>query len=120
MGRPTAMGSGLLERETELERVAALLAGTHAGQGKVLVISGEAGIGKTSLLDTARTEAGRDGGLGVLSARGAELERDFPFGVARQLFEPALARLEESERGRLLEGPAEPAAPLVTGAAPRP
>lgn len=77
------------------------------------MISGEAGIGKSSLLQAAKVEA-RAGGLLVLGGRGAELERDFAFGVVRQLFEPMLARAEPEDRKSLLEGPAQPAAQLVT------
>ena len=40
-----------------------------------------------------RDRAGHSG-IRVLSARGSELEREFAFGVVRQLFEPALADLE--------------------------
>ena len=46
----------------------------------------------------------------VVHARGTELERDFAFGVVRQLFEPALAEASESERADLLDGAAGVAA----------
>src|SRR5688500_12233353 len=49
----------------------------------------------------------------VLEARGGELEREFPFGVIRQLFEARLAEAGEEERAELLSGPAGLAAPLV-------
>ena len=42
----------------------------------------------------------------VLAARATELERDFPFALARQLFEPALAALDEPAREALFEGAA--------------
>ncbi len=42
----------------------------------------------------------------VLRSRGAELERDFAFGVVRQLFEPALAEASELERADLLQAAA--------------
>ena len=41
-----------------------------------------------------------------LGARGGELERDFPFGVARQLFEPLVASCADRERDQLLSGAA--------------
>ena len=55
-----------------------------------MVVERPPGIGKTALLAAAHTAAARSG-LRVLRSRGAELERDFAFGVVRQLFEPALA-----------------------------
>ena len=42
----------------------------------------------------------------VLAARATELERDFPFALVRQLFEPALAALDEPAREALFEGAA--------------
>jgi DNA-binding CsgD family transcriptional regulator/tetratricopeptide (TPR) repeat protein len=45
------MAGDLLERDQELATLAALLDETAAGQGRIAVISGEAGIGKTSLVE---------------------------------------------------------------------
>jgi hypothetical protein len=67
---------------------------------------GPAGIGKTQLLTEARERAGRS--MTVLGARASELERDFPYGVVRQLFEGLLADPARYERA--LSGAAEPAA----------
>ena len=47
--------------------------------------------------------AAADHGMRVLSARGTELERDFSFGVVRQLFEPVLVEADEHERANLLD-----------------
>jgi DNA-binding CsgD family transcriptional regulator/tetratricopeptide (TPR) repeat protein len=71
------------------------------------VVEGAPGIGKTRLLAVAR-RAARDQGMRELTARGAEIERDFPYGVVRQLLEPAVA----AEREQLLSGAAALAAPL--------
>ena len=49
------------------------------------------------LLDELRAAAEEDG-FRVLTARGSELEREFPFGVVRQLFEPALSDEEVRDR----------------------
>lgn len=94
---------GGLERESELARITDLLGGAHAGRGGLGLIAGPAGIGKTTLLRAAARHA-RDLGTTVLVARGAELEREFSFGVARQLFEPLLA--VGGEQSSLLEGAA--------------
>ena len=79
------------------------------GIAGLLLVQGPAGIGKSRLLAEARTLA-EERGLCVRSARGGELERDFPFGVVRQLFESQL--VEDSERSRLLSGAARAAAPV--------
>jgi hypothetical protein len=49
----------------------------------------------------------------VLRSRATELEREFAFGVVRQLFEPALVEASGSERTELLEGAAGVAADLL-------
>ena len=61
------------------------------------LVEGPAGIGKTRLLAEARVR-GQEAGARVLFARAGELERDFPFGVVRQLFEAALADPAVRER----------------------
>jgi MoxR-like ATPase len=66
--------------------VARVLEAARAGNGAGLLVEGPPGIGKTRLLGAARSLAA-DRTL-VLSARGSELERDFPFAVVRQLLEP--------------------------------
>lgn len=85
---PTVM---LLERDDEVEEMAAAPRDAGAGHGRVVLVEGEAGIGKTSLLHTAeRAAVGLDGVL-VARARGGELERDFAFGVVRQPLEPLVS-----------------------------
>jgi hypothetical protein len=49
----------------------------------------------------------------VLSARAAELERAFAFGVVRQLFEPVLRNMPADERELLLDGVAGLTRPLL-------
>lgn len=80
------MGEELLEREVELASLDALLAGAMAGRGGVAIVEGEAGLGKSRLLASARARA-EAAGMQALAARGSELERAFAFGVARQLLE---------------------------------
>ena len=102
----------LLERAEELAQVESALAEARSGRGTFMVIEGPAGIGKTALLAAARTAAA-DAGMRVLRARGAELEREFAFGVVRQLFEPQLADASELERAELLQAAAGVAAGLL-------
>jgi predicted ATPase len=93
----------LLDREGALASLDALLQGARAGYGRAVIVRGPAGIGKTRLLGELRRRAG-EGGLTTLTARGGELERDFPFGCVRQLFESLIRRDEQSEA--LLSGDA--------------
>ncbi|MGB7589135.1 MAG: AAA family ATPase [Solirubrobacterales bacterium] len=101
--------TALLEREDELATIEELLGAACGGGGGPLTIEGEAGAGKTSLLEaTVRLAAERE--MLVLRARGGEYERDFPYGVVRQLFEPLLS--DEPRRSELLTGNAALAAPV--------
>src|SRR5512133_2997930 len=122
--RPTNMKATvatgqLLERSEELARIESVLAAARSGQGTFVVVEGPAGIGKTALLAAVRTAAA-DGGMRVLRSRGTELERDFAFGVVRQLFEPPLAEASELERADLLQAAAGVAAGTLGLAGARP
>ncbi len=103
----------LLERAEELAAVDAAVASTQTGAGRLVVIEGSAGIGKTSLLAEGRARAAASG-LRVLYARASELEAAFSFGVVRQLLEPAVASLEPDDQSRLLGGAASQAARLFS------
>jgi DNA-binding CsgD family transcriptional regulator len=115
----------LLERREETARIKAALAEARSGRGAFVVVEGPAGIGKTALLGATRCAAA-DSGMRILSARGTELERDFSFGVVRQLFEAVLVEADEDERANLLQADAGaaagllglPGAPLVDGLSP--
>ena len=107
-----AQRATLLERRQELARIESALADARSGQGRFVVVEGPAGIGKTALLAAARLAA-TDGGMRVLRARGTEMERDFAFGVVRQLFEPRLADALDSDRSDLLQGAAGVAARIL-------
>jgi DNA-binding NarL/FixJ family response regulator len=102
----------LLEREHELELLREMLRRAEAGSGALAFIEAPAGQGKTALLRALRREA-VGAGVRVLSAIGAELERDFAFGVVRQLFEPELHVADGARRARLFRDAAELARPVV-------
>jgi DNA-binding CsgD family transcriptional regulator len=89
-----------------------LLGAGRAATGRLLLVEGHAGIGKTALLDAAVGRA-RGGGMTVMRARASELESDFAFGIALQLFEPLLAGADDETRDRLLAGSAALAGPLL-------
>lgn len=99
----------LLERRWELAAIAESVREVQCGTGRILLIEGEPGVGKTALLAAAETVS-EEAGLRVLRARGRELEHEFGFGVVRQLFEPT-ARDAELVAG--LSGPARLAAPVL-------
>ena len=93
----------LVGREGELGCIEELLGRARSGCGAVAVLEGPAGIGKTALLAEAARQAG-DYGFSALRASGGELEREYAFGVVRQLFWPVVA--PGRGRGDLFEGAA--------------
>jgi DNA-binding CsgD family transcriptional regulator len=105
-------GGLLVERDRELARIGECLQRAWQGRGGALVVEGPAGIGKTVLLAGARDAAEAEG-FRVLRARGAELEREFAFGVVRQLIEPVVVGASEEVRSQLLDGPPGVAARLL-------
>ncbi|MFE3492755.1 helix-turn-helix transcriptional regulator [Streptomyces sp. NPDC059175] len=104
----------LVSREEEMSSLSALVQDARFGTGGIALVEGVVGIGKSLLLNrlvsTLPTED-----LQVLEARGEALERDFPFGVVRQLFEPLLATFDEPRLTRLLAGGARTAAQALSG-----
>jgi len=81
----------LLDRDAELGELGRLLAAARAGSGRVIVVAGPAGIGKSTLLAAAGATARTDGAV-VLRARCSPLEQHAAWGMARQLFDPLRAR----------------------------
>ncbi len=105
--------AGLLERGAELSVLAERLAGARRGEGGVTFIEAPAGTGKSSLL-LRTAKIAHEADMRVLRARGDELELDFPFGVAVQLFDAELRDARQGERAHLLEGPAHLTSELMT------
>jgi ATP/maltotriose-dependent transcriptional regulator MalT len=66
----------LLERASELAEVAEALADARRARGRVVLVEAPAGLGKTSLLAQARSDAAA-AGFTALRARASELERAF-------------------------------------------
>src|SRR5688572_26013211 len=66
-------------REREQERLRAALERALAGNGSVVLVGGEAGIGKTTLVEALASEASRRGAL-VLSGHCFDLTITRPYG----------------------------------------
>jgi DNA-binding CsgD family transcriptional regulator len=81
----------LVGRQREREQLVRLLAGARDGRSGVLVLRGEAGIGKTSLLDylSARATDFR-----ALRLSGSESEMELAYAGLHQLCAPLLGRLD--------------------------
>lgn len=84
-------GPQLCGRQAECETLDSLVAKVRAGHGSVLVLRGEAGIGKTALLDHVR---GRADGCRTVRVVGVEAETELPFGGLHQLCAPFLGHLD--------------------------
>src|SRR6201991_4301367 len=82
--------SSLVERDREISLLDELLQEATVGEDRAVLIEGPPGIGKPRLMPEFRRRATAGGAL-VLNARAGELEREFPFGVVRQLFEAVVS-----------------------------
>jgi DNA-binding CsgD family transcriptional regulator len=88
-----ARSGGLLGRDRELGALYELIDGIDL-RGGVMVVRGEAGIGKTALLEAASVRA-LDRGLAVTRAIASESESPLAFAGLHQLLKPYLVRLNE-------------------------
>jgi DNA-binding CsgD family transcriptional regulator len=120
---PATAEGALYGREREFEVLSALVRGLAEGAGGALVVRGEAGIGKSSLLAMAAGLAGQAGAQ-VLTATGIQSETRLPFAGLHQLLRPVLPlaeRLPPRLRSALLSAfglaDAEPAGPFLIGLA---
>ncbi|MEU8782739.1 AAA family ATPase [Streptomyces sp. NPDC048637] len=86
----------LLDREAELVLTANAL---RSRRGALVLVTGPLGVGKSALLDGIG-ELGAAQGSQHLRVSAAPMERDFSFGVARQLLEPVLRHASPEERAR--------------------
>src|SRR5262245_3340398 len=84
----------LVGREAEVEAVAEALDAVAGGERRLLLVRGEAGIGKTRLLEVVREGAGSRRFV-VLEGRATELERDVPLAPVVDAFESGLRELPE-------------------------
>jgi predicted ATP-dependent serine protease len=82
----------VLRRRNERGVLDRVLNGARSGHGSTIVVHGEPGIGKSTLLSYAIDSAG---GFQVLRTVGNEAENELPFSAAQQLCIPGLAALDE-------------------------
>jgi DNA-binding CsgD family transcriptional regulator len=82
----------LVGREPDCARIDELLGRARRGRSGTLVIRGEAGLGKTALLDYA---AERAEGMTVVRAAGVEYEAELQFSGLLELARPLLEHLDE-------------------------
>ncbi|WP_405059485.1 AAA family ATPase [Kribbella sp. NBC_01505] len=109
--------SGVLERPDELGRIAAALDAAGRGDGQVVVIEGEAGIGKSRLVAEARAMA-KERGFVRMQSTGDEVESAMAWGVVRQLIERSIARYAGETRAAIIAGPTGRAIEALDKAAP--
>jgi len=120
MSERTKSGRGdAIEEPGALSVIRRRLAAAAAGEGGVVYLDGAPQAGKTQLVRAAG-DAAQVAGIHLLQAQGRALEREFPFGVAIQLFEETWFSAPRRERAGLLESPARLAAELLSGAAATP
>src|SRR4051794_9385013 len=85
-------GPGFVGRTSERDVLGGLLAKVRDGESEVLVIRGEAGVGKSALL---RYIARQASGFRVVEVTGVEAEMELPFAGTHQLCAPMLDRVEK-------------------------
>jgi DNA-binding CsgD family transcriptional regulator/tetratricopeptide (TPR) repeat protein len=87
----TGSARGLRDRISERETLERLLQDARNGHSAVLVVRGEAGVGKSALLQAVADQAS---GFRVAQIAGVESEMELPFAGLHQLFAPMLGRLD--------------------------
>src|SRR5262245_9827098 len=85
----------LYGRDAERSIIGGLLEVARESRSGVLVIRGEAGVGKSALLEDARERASD---MRVLACAGVEAESALPFAALQQLLGPVLHHLEKVPR----------------------
>ena len=87
----TAPGWRLLGRRSERAALDRLVSAVRAGESQALVVRGEAGVGKSALLEYVAAQAA---GCRIVRAIGVEAEMELAFAGLQQLCAPLLDRLE--------------------------
>src|SRR5919108_108883 len=96
----TQVAEPIVGRDAELAVLDRLLDQAREGEHTFAVLSGAPGIGKTSVLSELARRAEERGCL-VLEGRATELERELPFGLLIDTFDPYLESLDPRSYDRL-------------------
>ena len=88
-----AISAPLLGRASELDALRSVLDRARTGLSGALVVRGEAGIGKTALLDALLAEAVETGGVRVARVGGIQSEADLSYAALHLLLVPFLSGL---------------------------
>ena len=104
-----------LGRETECARIDALLEEARQGNSGALVLRGEPGVGKSTLLEYARDAAD---GMTVLSGRSVETEAELALAGLSQILWPILSLSFSSPPPRAHRSWCWPTTPIGSTAPP--
>ena len=85
-------GPALIGRRSECEVLDRLLTDVRAHSSRVLVLRGEAGVGKSALMEYV---ASASAGCRVVRTAGVESEMELPFAGVHQLCAPMLSRIDD-------------------------
>ena len=86
----------LIGREPEIQQLRLLVSRINQGAGEALLLSGDPGVGKTSLLDHAAAIA-VGSGIRLLRATGSQFEAEISFAALHQLLRPCFAEFASPE-----------------------
>ncbi len=123
---PCGASRATVGRDAELATLARKLEGLRRGQGGVVVIEGEAGIGKSQLVSELVARAAGSG-ISPLVGGGDPIERSAPYHAWRPIFQTLLGADEATDRETRLarvanwlreEPDLEPLAPLLDAVLP--
>jgi len=84
-------GRPLHGRSGECETLRSLIAAVESGSSQVLVLRGEAGVGKTALLQYATESAG---GFRCVEVAGVQSDMELPFAAVQQLCAPLMDHVD--------------------------